>query len=60
MVDLNFDVAPEVTNINCIKSFQVGLHGVGKNFSVNVSLLYVMNCLSPLILVQLLVLKVVF
>jgi len=53
-------VAPEATDrpINCIKSLQV--HGLGQNFSVNTSLVYGINCLSPLILAQLLVLKVVF
>jgi len=43
-------VASKATNINCIKSLQV--HGLAQNFSVNASLLYGMNCLSPLILAQ--------
>jgi len=52
-------MAPEATNVKCIKkSLQV--HRLGQNFSVNASLLYGMNCLSPLILAQLLVLKAVF
>jgi len=37
-------VAPEATNINCIKSLQV--HGLGKSCSVIASSLYGMNCLS--------------
>jgi len=51
-------MASEATNINCIKkSLQV--HKLGQNISVNVSLLYGINSLSPMILAQLLVLKVV-
>jgi len=34
-------------SVNCIKCLQV--HGLGQNFSVNASLLYGINCLSPLI-----------
>jgi len=33
---------------------------LGQNFAVNATLLYWMNCLSPLVLAQLLVLKVIF
>jgi len=50
-------VAPEVTNRNCI-SLQI--HGLGQNFSVNESLLYGMNCLCPLSLAHVLVLKAIF
>jgi len=51
-------VAPEVTNINCIKSLQV--HGSGQNFSVNVSLLYGINCLVSTDFSTITHLKVVF
>jgi len=70
VVDLNFDECFEWCPrrgtrdhkykliLSCIKSLQV--QGLGQNFSVNALLLYEMNCLSPLILAQLLVLEVVF
>jgi len=37
--------------INCIKSLRV--HGLDQDFSENASLPYGMNCLSPLLLAQL-------
>jgi len=66
MVDLNFNEFFEWSQhygirghkYKLYKSLQV--HGFGQNFSVNASLLYGMNCLSLLILAQLLVLKTVF